>query len=328
MEYALTLLPVLLLLLVLVLLDSFKLVPVPTLLLLFVAGCLAAAAAFFINNLSMSWLKPDPAIYSQYVAPLWEELLKAVPIFFLIRKKKIGLLIDAAICGFATGAGFAVVENIYYLVTTPDPDLTFWTIRGFGTAVMHSGSTALLATAATGLLNTGKRIPALALAGLPLAYLIHSAFNHFYLNPLFQTTLVILLVPAILVWIFRVNEKHLQKWLETEFFSEAELLLKMNIGEFSDSKPGKFLAMLKDRYPPATIIDMYCFISLYLEFSVKAKRNLLLAECGLPVVREPGITDKILEFNNLRKRIGKSGELALSPLLKLKQRDLWKLTRL
>jgi RsiW-degrading membrane proteinase PrsW (M82 family) len=32
--------------------------------------------------------------------------------FFLISRKKIGFMIDAAIYGFAVGAGFSMMENI------------------------------------------------------------------------------------------------------------------------------------------------------------------------------------------------------------------------
>jgi hypothetical protein len=54
----------------------------------------------------------------------------------------------------------------------------------------------------------------------------------------------------------------------------------------------------------------------------------MLAECGLDVVKESGLDNKLEEFRQLRRSLGKSGELALSPMLKMKQQDFWKLTRL
>jgi len=328
-EYALTLLPVLLFLLVFYLMDSFKLVHTKILATVFLSGCIAALIAYLLNSRILSSTKMEfEEPYVRYIAPLIEELLKAAVILVLIKRKKIGFLIDAAIYGFASGAGFAVSENIYYLFVTPDPDLAFWTLRGFGTAIMHSGTTALLAILSVGALNSGKKFSAGLVPGLLLAYITHSVFNHFYVHPIIQTFLILIIVPALLMIIFKFNEIQLQKWLEIEFFSEAELLSKMKKGEFSVSKSGKYLAVLKEHFSAETIVDMYCYITLYLELSIKSKRNLMLSECGLPVLKEPGLAGKIKEFEIIRKSIGKTGELALSPFFKMKQRDFWQMSRL
>ena len=49
-------------------------------------------------------------------------------------------MIDAAIYGFAVGAGFAFIENIYYLHSLEHHKIVVWIIRGLGTAVMHGGT--------------------------------------------------------------------------------------------------------------------------------------------------------------------------------------------
>ncbi len=308
-------------------LDSYRLVRPVLLAKVFLSGCVATMLAYALNTWFAQLLGWSPHLYSRYIAPMVEEALKASILIWLIRRKKVGFMIDAALYGFAAGAGFAFAENIFYLTSVSDPNLAFLTIRGFGTAIMHCGTTALLGVIILGALGSGKKLVHGFTPGMFLAFLIHSAFNHFYLNPLLQTILMLVLIPVTLVFIFRINEKQLQKWLEIEFFSEANLLAKMMKGEFSESKSGIYLARLKEHFAPETIVDMYCYISLYLELSVKSKRNLLLAECGLPVVKEEGMDEKRKEFTHLRKILGKSGELALSPLLKLKQRDLWKLER-
>jgi len=327
LAYAVTLLPVFLFLLVLTLLDSYRLVRPSLLAIVFFMGCTATLAAYFLNTRIAQVLGWAPQACSRYIAPVVEESLKAAILLWLIRRKKTGFMIDAALYGFTAGAGFSFAENLLYLATVPEPNLAFITIRGFGTAIMHCGATALVGVLTLGALSIEKKLIQGFLPGLMLATGIHSAFNHFYLNPLLQTLMIIVLIPAILVLIFRINEKQLQKWLEIEFFSEAQLLAQMIKGKFSESKSGKYLARLKEHFPPETIVDMYCYFSLYLELSVKSKRNLMLAECGLPVMKEAGIDEKRKEFAQLRKTLGKSGELALSPLLKLKQRDLWKLER-
>ena len=59
-----------------------------------------------------------------------EEILKGAVIVALIVRNRIGFLVDAVICGFAVGAGFAAVENVYYLANLPDASPVVWLIRG------------------------------------------------------------------------------------------------------------------------------------------------------------------------------------------------------
>jgi hypothetical protein len=129
-----------------------------------------------------------------------------------------------------------------------------------------------------------------------------------------------------LVSIFELNKNQLQKWLEMEFYSEAELLVMMGKGEFSQSKAGVYLKTLKDHFPAEVIVDMYCFMHLYFELSIAFKRNLMLNENELPPLPVDGAEAKLKELEQLKKNIGKSGELALSPVVRITYRDLWKLS--
>lgn len=323
MNAVVTLIPVLLFLVLLFLLDSFKLVRVRTLVIAFIAGGISALAAYFCNTFLQTCQHIEFSFYSRYIAPILEEALKASIIFFLIKRKQTGFLIDAGIYGFAVGAGFAVIENIYYLSTIENISLITGSIRGLGTAIMHSGATSFVAILGIGALSLEKKLYTGLIPGLIVAIILHSAFNHFYIHPATQTILISVLVPLLLVFIFRFNEKKLSEWLESGFYNEAGLLCQIRKGEFTISKSGKYLASLKDHFPAEVIVDMYCFISLYLELSVKSKRNIMLAECELPVAKEPEWNAKVRELKQLRKTIGKAGELAISPLVKIRQRDLW-----
>jgi len=326
-EYVLTLLPVLLLVTVFYLLDSFKIAHIQTVALVFLSGSAAALIAYFFNTKFSQWLDADFDLYTRYIAPVLEESLKACFVVYLIRKKKIGFLIDAAIYGFTAGAGFAVVENLFFIISN-EPDLGAWILRGFGTAIMHSGTTALLAILTVGALNLDRKFFSGFLPGLVTACLIHSVFNHFYVQPIIQTLLIVIIIPVTLILIFRTSENQLQKWLEEGFFNEAAMLAQMQKGGFTDSRSGQYLSRLKEHFPAETIVDMVCCYTLYLEFSVKSKRNLMLTECGLPVPKEPGLAVRLHEFGLLRKSIGKSGELAMTPLFRMKQRDFWQFNQL
>jgi RsiW-degrading membrane proteinase PrsW (M82 family) len=322
------LLPVFLFLFFLFFLDSFKLVVKKQLLLCIVWGIASATLAYFINTFTLNHLQIGFDILSKYISPLVEELLKFAVIFVLITKKRVGFMIDAAIYGFAAGAGFALAENIFYLYTNNDPNLLIWIIRGLGTSIMHGGCTALFALIIVGAKNRDASLVANTIAALGLAYFIHSMFNHFYVNPIIQTAGIVVVLPLVFILIFNFNEKQLQDWLEIEFANEVELLNMINKGQFRNTKAGEYLTSLKSKFKGEVILDMYCFIGLYLELSIKAKRNIMLKESGFPPIIEPDINNKLTELKQLRKQIGTVGELTLAPLIRMNYRDLWKLKSL
>src|SRR6185295_11307150 len=137
--------------------------------------------------------------YSRYIAPIVEELLKAAVIAALLRTHRIGFLVDAAILGFAAGAGFALVENLLYLGAAPHAGMGVWIVRGFGTAIMHGGATAIFAVAAVGLRGARADPPAWTLApGFAVAVALHSVFNHFFLSPLASTLGIAIALPVVL----------------------------------------------------------------------------------------------------------------------------------
>jgi len=329
MNLLLTFLPALLFLLFLFLLDSFKLVRVQTLILCVVWGVLCTLAGYVLNTLAASKLQLDFDFLSRYVSPVIEETLKGLFVYYLITKKKIGFMIDAVIYGFAIGTGFSLVENIYYTMNAPpENNPLIWIVRGFGTAFMHGGCTSLLALMFMVSINSYSMKILAFLPGLFLAILLHSGFNHFPLNPMLQTLLIMVLLPMMFAVIFMISNKKLQQWLEIEFNSEVDLLYMIRKGEFGKTKAGDYLLSIKSHFPPETLVDMYCYIGLYLELSIKAKRNLMLQENGFPIVVEDDILPKLTELAQLRRQIGKVGEMALSPLIRMNYRNLWQLNQL
>lgn len=328
MEILLSILPVILFLFFLFLLDSFKLVVKKLLLFSLIWGIGSAGIAYMLNNIILETSTLTFEVFSRYIAPWIEESIKSIIIFILISRKQVGFFIDAAIYGFAIGTGFALSENLVYFYSTFEYDLIVSVIRGFGTAMMHGGCTAMIAV----LLVSAKNIERYFLKNSVLAILsasvLHSVYNHFYINPLLQTIGVIVVIPVIFIVIFRKSERQLQHWLEIEFSSEIELLQMISKGNFASSRAGEYLSSLKSRFSGEIIFDMYCYIQLYLELSVKAKRNLMLKESGFPPIPEPDIQGKLQELVALRKQIGKIGEITLAPLIRMNYRDLWKLNLL
>ncbi|HKK09974.1 MAG TPA: hypothetical protein VJ939_04015 [Bacteroidales bacterium] len=128
--------------------------------------------------------------------------------------------------------------------------------------------------------------------------------------------------------IFRQSNLQLQNWLEIEFSSEIEMLKMIKQGNFKSTKSGEYLASLKEYFTPEIIVDLYAYIRLYLELSIAAKRNLMLKESGYDVMPDKNIMADLNELKHLRKMIGKTGELAIQPVVRMKHRELWKLNQL
>src|SRR5210317_2302476 len=177
--YALVgLLPVSCFLAALVYLDSYKLIPMRWTLGVIVLGCAVAILSYPINVAGLELLQIDFGLFSRYVAPITEEGLKALIVIILMRNNRIGFLVDAAIFGFAVGTGFAIFENLFYLQSFSGTHVGTWIVRGFGTAIMHGGATAVFSIVAHTLLShhPTKRY-ALLLPGLLVASIFHSLFK-------------------------------------------------------------------------------------------------------------------------------------------------------
>jgi RsiW-degrading membrane proteinase PrsW (M82 family) len=320
------LLPVLIFLIVLLYMDSYKLVGFRTILLVIVAGALLPVVGYWANGYLIEKLGWDLSTYSRFAAPIVEEGLKASVMIFLFRTHRIGFLVDAAILGFAVGAGFGVIENFYYLYMSSDAHLAVWIVRGFGTAVMHGGVMALFGVMAQVLTERSIKInPLLYLPGFITAITIHSAFNHFPGTPILTTLGVLISLPPVFLLVFNKGARSMHEWLEVDFDEDALLLEQINSGEFTETKIGRFLNDLKQNFEGPVVVDMLCYLRLYTELALRAKGVLLMRENGLDTPVGERTKAKFEEMRYLEKSIGKTGCLAMSPFLQMTRKDLWQL---
>ena len=99
------LLPVVLYIVLVYVLDRFALLSKVQLLVMVVLGMITALICF-----GLFWLLGDvisPGV-SDYLYPVLEESVKAIPLLALARRKKMVFFIDTIICGAAVGGGFPV----------------------------------------------------------------------------------------------------------------------------------------------------------------------------------------------------------------------------
>jgi RsiW-degrading membrane proteinase PrsW (M82 family) len=320
------LLPVILFLIGLIYLDSYKLVGLKPLLATICTGCVIAGMSYLVNITLVRGAGLDLTLFTRYVAPFVEETLKALVIVYLIRSNRVGFLVDAAIVGFAVGAGFAVVENVYYMTELPDARPIVWVVRGCGTAIMHGGTTAIFAVISKTLEERAEQKGVrLFVPGFMAALFLHSIYNHFFLQPVFSTLIVLIGLPPLLLTIFWYSEQSLMKWLDVGFDAATELLELIHSGEFSESKVGRYLRSLRQNFRGEIVADMLCYLRLYLELSLRAKGELMMRQQGFKAEPEPDIREKLEELGFLERSIGRTGRLAMRPVLKVRSRDLWQL---
>jgi RsiW-degrading membrane proteinase PrsW (M82 family) len=320
------LLPVTCFLAALLMLDSYKLVRLRTVVFLIAAGGIAAGVGYLVNLVAIGALQWDLTPYSRYVAPLVEELAKGAIIVALLRAHRIGFLVDAAICGFAVGTGFALVENLYYLQLLPGADIGVWILRGFGTAIMHGGATAIFAIVALALVERrGSATLATFLPGLAIAVLLHSAFNHFFGSPVVSTVGILLVLPPLIAFVFRRSERAVEAWLGPGFDADTELLELINSGAFSGSPVGNYLQALRQTFRGEVVADLLCYLRLHVELGLRAKGVLMLHEEGLEVSIDEATRAKFDELRYLERSIGPTALLAIKPFRHLRRKELWQL---
>jgi RsiW-degrading membrane proteinase PrsW (M82 family) len=320
------LLPVLIFLIVLLYMDSYKLASLRTILWVILAGALLPIAGYWLNGYAIGLLDWDLQTYSRYAAPIIEEGLKASVMIFLFRTNRIGFLVDAAILGFAVGAGFGVVENFYYLYMASDAHIGVWVVRGFGTAIMHGGVMALFGVMAQVLTERSMKInPLLYVPGFIVAITIHSAFNHFPGTPILTTIGTLLVLPPIFLLVFQKGARAMHEWLEVDFDEDALLLEQISSPGFTESRIGRFLQDLRQKFEGPVVVDMLCYLRLYTELALRAKGVLMMRENGLDTPVGERTRAKFEEMRYLENSIGKTGCLAMSPFLQMTRKDLWQL---
>ena len=337
--------PVLVLLLVFDRLDIFNLITMRTIALMVLIGGVIAGVSYYANggveSLTHGFPIPGNNPYSLYFAPAVEETLKALPIIAMFAMNRLGFKLDAAIAGFAIGAGFSMVENAVYLL---HPDMvgaayanySSWLVRGFGTAIMHGGATALFAAASHEMSETQVQAdaaryhfnPLLFLPGLAGAYVLHSVFNHFRDESTLAMALTLLLVPLSLFFILSRSEHATQAWIKADRDAHRKMLDDIRSGRFAESETGRALKRLADRFKPGVAPDVLAYLETKMELVLRGEEIMLAVQEGENVAVGPAEHDKVLRLEALEHKIGPSVLAAIGPKLGFSRNDLWELEHL
>ena len=139
-------------------------------------GIFISVFASEVNGFLATVLSMDIYSITVIVTPITEEILKALPILYyaiIISDKKEQLFTAS----MATGIGFAILENAYYLLNYPNFSMLSAIIRAFGAGLMH-GMCTLLVGVGISFVKKKKKLFAVGTFGLlSTAIVYHGIYN-------------------------------------------------------------------------------------------------------------------------------------------------------
>jgi hypothetical protein len=132
------------------------------------------AAIPLIRRLSLDYV----FLYVAF-APVAEEILKSLSLFYVSRRPEFTYFVDGAIYGFAAGIGFSITENFLYIGFHPERGIPLTLVRAFSVCLMH-GTAAGLVGAAIGRFRfqKGAGRGLAVVGGWGAAILLHAVFNY------------------------------------------------------------------------------------------------------------------------------------------------------
>ena len=334
-DWGVALVPVLLMLVLFIWLDVFKLMTLWETVGLLVLGALTAGAAYPISGTFLDALPLGFSNYSRFVAPWLEELVKGLAVVGLFWFNRIGYKLDAVISGFAIGAGFSVIENIIYLTRFPELTANVWMVRGLGTAIMHGTTCAVLAATAHEFAERETR-GAVAefdfsllwfIPGYLIAVAIHTAFNQFPDKPLLAMIGILAVAPFVIMAIFRFGAVEAQQWLNEERAETRAALEAWEAGKYPDDESGKKIAALVKRSDDKTGSRMreYCQLLTWLVLQAEDTLHDQVEDTEkLHIVGKQAFE----RLDSLKRELGKTNVATLRALLPFSRNDYWEISEL
>ena len=139
-------------------------------------GIFVSVFASEVNGFLSQILSMDRYSITIIVTPVTEELLKALPILYyaLVISDKKEKLFTASM---AIGIGFAVLENAFYLINSPNFSMLSAVIRAFGTGLMHGMCTLLIGVGISFVKKKSKLFAVGTFGLLSTAIVYHGIYN-------------------------------------------------------------------------------------------------------------------------------------------------------
>jgi len=233
-------------------------------------GLVAFLISFTINHFFLDIVGVSRPFLSTRIAPFVEEIAKAGALVYLVRRGFLHNAVDGAVYGFASGIGFAAIENLRYLQLFPNSGLPLMILRDFSSALSHGTATALTGIALGSLSLRSHRVRRLSLVlGLAGAMALHYLWNNFaYFSPFARAITEWVLVSVALtgvaaiafaiVWNLRTERDALRAELGQSLQISAE---ETNVLRHLDDAD-RLLAPIVKRFGAATAQSVREFLQL------------------------------------------------------------------
>ena len=172
-------------------------------------GIFVSVFAAEVNGLLGNSLSMDTYSVTIIVTPVTEEILKALPILYyaIVISDKREKLFTASM---ATGVGFAILENAFYLLNSPNFDMIQAVIRAFGTGLMH-GMCTLLVGVGISFVKKKSKLFAVGTFGLLSTAIVYHGIYNILIQSDYSTVGALLPIATYIpffIWRLRIKHKH------------------------------------------------------------------------------------------------------------------------
>ena len=172
-------------------------------------GIFVSVFAAEVNGLLGNTLSMDTYSVTVIVTPVTEEILKALPILYyaIVISDKREKLFTASM---ATGVGFAILENAFYLLNSPNFDMVQAVIRAFGTGLMH-GMCTLLVGVGISFVKKKSKLFAVGTFGLLSTAIVYHGIYNILIQSDYRTVGALLPIATYIpffIWRLRIKHKH------------------------------------------------------------------------------------------------------------------------
>lgn len=172
-------------------------------------GIFVSVFASEVNGLLANSLSMDMYSITTTVTPVTEEILKALPILYyaIVISDKREKLFTASM---ATGIGFALLENAFYLLNYPNFSMVSAIIRAFGAGLMHGMCTLLVGVGISFVKKKSKLFTVGTFGLLSTAIVYHGIYNILIQSrySMVGAFLPIATYIPFLIWRLRIKKRH------------------------------------------------------------------------------------------------------------------------
>lgn len=295
----------------------------------FLWGGAAFLGAYFINP-AIGDLNQIPwETTARFVAPIVEEIIKALILIYLVRQTHFTYFVDGAIYGFSVGIGFAIFENYQYLLGAPQIALNLAVGRVLSTNLMHATASALVGIALG--FSRFRRFSGrsfLLAGGWLAAMTVHVAFNNLVTR---VSSGYLLLYAAgagflgalLIAFAIKRGLAEEKRWIE-EMLGEADRVTTREAAVVHRLEDlSRILRPLAERFGPEKASEIERFLRLQARLGILRKTLEKLTDEKMIKAVEAEMETLRLEMDEARRSVGTYSMLYLRNIFPEETSPLW-----